>query len=140
MAALIHTEGLQFMLEVCFTKQQTVPTNYYIGLATDALLVDTDTLSTLTEVTGTGYARQAVASGATDFTSASTGTNDRKITTKSVTFTATASDWTGAKTVFLCTVTSGTSGKLIQYAPLSATRTLANGDTLTVALEIDSIG
>jgi hypothetical protein len=138
MASQLHTEGLQFLLETAFTKQQTIPATYYIGLAT-GVLADVATLATLTEVSGTGYARQAVTAGATDFTSAATGTNDRKVTTKTVTFTA-GGTWTGAVTVFLCTVISGTTGKLIASAPLSLTRTLGNGDTLAVALELDLVG
>jgi hypothetical protein len=138
MAAELHTPGLQFLLEVAFSEQQSVPTNFYIGLATDASLAEGATLASLTEVSGTGYARQTVASNNTDFTSATTGTNDRKVTTKTVTFTA-GGTWTGANTVFLATTVDG-SGKLIASAPLSVTRTLGNGDSLTVSMEIDLTG
>lgn len=136
--AELHTEGLQYLLEVAFSEEQSVPANFYVGLATDASLNESDGLSDLTEVSGTGYSRQTVASNNTDITSASTGTNDRKVTTKEVTFTATGT-WTGAKTVFLATSSDG-SGKLIASAALSATRTLESGDTLTVSLEIDLAG
>jgi len=138
MAMELHTEGLQFALEVLFSEEQSVPANYYIGLATDASLAEDATLASLTEVSGSGYARQAVASNNTDFTSAATGTNDRKTTTKVVTFTATGA-WTGANTAFLATTVDGT-GKLIGSVPLSATRTLASGDTLQLALEVDLAG
>jgi hypothetical protein len=139
MAAELHTEGLQFLLEVALTEQQTTPANFYIGLATDASLAEGASLSSLTEVSGTGYARQAVASDNVDITSATAGTDDRKATTKTVTFTA-AGNWTGANTAFLCTVTSGTSGKLIASAPLSTTRTLTNGDSLTCAIAVQLNG
>jgi hypothetical protein len=138
MAAEVHTEGLQFMLEVSFSEEQSVPANFYIGLATDASLAEDASLGDQTEVSGTGYARQAVASDNVDFTSASTGTNDRKITTKTVTFTA-GGTWTGANTVFLATTINDT-GKLIASAPLSETRTLVVDDTLTVAMQIDLTG
>jgi hypothetical protein len=136
--AELHTEGLQFILEVAFSEEQSVPANFYIGLATDTSLAEDAALTDLTEVSGTGYARQTVASNNTDFTSASTGTNDRKMTTKTVTFTA-GGTWTGAKTVFLAT-SSDSSGKLIASAALSETRTLSDGDTLQVAIEIDGVG
>lgn len=139
MAAELHQEGLQFLLEVALTQEQSTPANFYIGLATDASLAENATLASLTEVTGTGYARVAVASDNVDITSATTGTNDWKVTTKDVTFTATDDDWDGANTVFLATTVDGT-GKLLASAPLSATRTLGNGDTLTVALELVSTG
>lgn len=138
MATELHQEGLQFLLEVAFSEQQSVPANFYIGLCTDASLAEDATLASKTEVSGTGYARQAVASDNVDFTSATAGTNDRKITTKSVTFTASGT-WTGALTVFLATTVADT-GKLIASAPLSTTRQLNNGDMLTVALEITLAG
>jgi hypothetical protein len=138
MAAELHTPGLQFLLEVAFSEQQSVPANFYIGLATDVSLAEDATLASFTEVSGTGYARQTVASNNTDFTSATTGTNDRKVTTKTVTFTA-GGTWTGANTVFLATTVDG-SGKLIASAPLSVTRTLSSGSSLTVAMEIDLTG
>lgn len=138
MAAELHTEGLQFLLEVGFSEEQTVPANFYIGLATDETLAEDATLASITEVSGTGYARIAVASNDTDFTSAVAGTNDRKVTTKSVVFTA-GGAWTGAKTVFLATSADG-SGKLIASAPLSTERILSSGSTLTVAMSITLAG
>ncbi len=138
MAADLHTDGLQFILEVTFTEEQSVPANFYIGLATDASLAETASLGDQTEVSGTGYARQAVASDNVDITSAATGTNDYKVTTKTVTFTA-GGTWTGANTVFLATTVNDT-GVLIASAPLSETRTLEDTDTLTIAIQIDLTG
>jgi hypothetical protein len=138
MAAEVHTEGLQFLLEVAFSEEQSVPASFYIALATDVSLAEGAALTDITEVSGSGYARQAVTSNNTDFTSAATGTNDRKTTTSTETFTATGA-WTGAKTVYLAT-TSDDTGKLIMSAPLSQTRTLANTDTLQVALELTLTG
>ncbi len=138
MSAEVHQEGIQFLLELAFTAEQSAPTNYYIGLATDASLAEDATLATLTEVSGTGYARIAVARGTDDFTSAATGTNDRKVTTKSVTFTA-GGTWTGANTWFLATTIDGT-GKLVASGQFSATRTLNSGDTLSFSVVINGIG
>ena len=138
MAAELHAEGLQYLLEVAFSEEQSVPANFYVALATDVSLAENATLATPTEVSGTSYARQTVASNNTDITSASTGTNDRKVTTKEVTFTA-GGTWTGAKTVYLATTVNDT-GKLIASAPLSETRTLNNGDTLLVSIQINLTG
>jgi hypothetical protein len=138
MAAELHTEGLQYLLEVGFTEEQSAPANFYIGLCTDASLAEDASLGDQTEVTGTGYARQTVASDNVDITSATTGTADRKVTTKEVTFTA-SDTWDGANTVFMAT-SNDDSGKLLASAPLSTTRTLGNGDTLTVSIEIDLTG
>lgn len=138
MAAEVHTDGLQFILEVTFSEEQSVPANFYMGLATDASLAEAANLGDQTEVSGTGYARQAVASSNVGFTSAATGTNDRKTTTVAVVFTA-GGAWTGAKTVFLATTLNDT-GVLIASAPLSQERTLGDTDTLTVAIQIDLTG
>lgn len=140
MPAELHKEGLEYLLKATFSEEQTVPANYYIGLATDASLAETATLADLTEVSGTGYARIAVASDDTDFTVADAGTNDKKATTKAVQFTGGAGGWTGAQTVFLCDVASGTAGKLIASEQLSTTRTLSESDTLDVAMAVQLNG
>ncbi len=129
MAAEVHQEGLQFILEVVFSEEQSVPTNFYAGLCTDASLAENASLGDQTEVTGTGYSRIAIPSSAVGFTSASAGTNDWKVTTLEIIFTA-GGTWTGAKTAFLAT-TSDDTGKLILSEQLSETRTLVNNGTLS---------
>jgi hypothetical protein len=139
MAAEIHQEGLKFLLECAISEKQTPPVNFYVGLSQDVSLAENATLASITEVTGTGYARQPIASTDAAWTSATAGTNDWKLTAAAaVTFTATASDWTDAKTWFLATSIDG-SGKLIASGPLSETRSLVNGDSLneTLTLELD---
>jgi hypothetical protein len=137
----LHTEGLQWMLEICFSEEQSPlgAAAFYIGLCTNTSLAENATLTSVTEVEGTGYERQPVASSNAGWTSATTGTNDRKQTSATVTFTA-GGTWTGATGVFLCTVSTGTAGKLIASVNLSTTRTLIINDTLTVAVEIDLTG
>lgn len=140
MAAELHQEGLQHLLEL-ISGRQSVPANYYIGLATDASLAENATLAGLTEVSGTGYGRQAVAASAVGFpTSQAQGTNDWETVTLQVTFTGGAGGWTGANTAFLCTVASGTSGKLISSFPLAATRTLQENDTEKVTMTLQLNG
>lgn len=138
MAADVHQEGLQFILEVAFSEEQSVPANFYLGLATDASLAETASLGDQTEVSGTSYARQTVASTSVGFTSATTGTNDRKVTTVEVTFTA-GGAWTGANTAFLATTVDDT-GKLIASEQLSGTITLVNNGTLKFTMAITLTG
>jgi hypothetical protein len=125
MANEVHEEGLEYLLGFVTAG------NLEIGLATDSSLDEDATLDDLTEVSGDGYARITV----TSLTSESTGTNDWQITTNTVTFTATG-DWTSARTVFVATSTD----KLFASAALSETRTLANGNTLEVAVVIALAG
>lgn len=132
-------EGLQHLQEVAYNEIQSVPVNYYIGLCEDASVAENANLAGLTELSGNGYAREAVASDNTDFTSASTGTNDRKVTTKTVTFTASGGAWNGAVHAFLATTIDDT-GKLVAVAALSTTRTLQDGDSLQVSIVLTLAG
>ena len=131
-------EGLEYILETAFTEVQSVPASFYIGLCEDEVL-ETDGLGDLTELAvANGYARQTVDSDNVDFTEASAGTNDRKVTTATVTFTATGT-WNGALYAFMGT-TNDDSGKLICGAALSVERFLVNGDTLQVSFVITLTG
>ena len=56
------TEGLQHVLEL-MTQQQSVPTDYYMGLATDTYLSPASTMADVTELSGNGYGRLRVAPG-----------------------------------------------------------------------------
>jgi hypothetical protein len=125
MAAELHQEGLEYLLSLVTAG------NLSIGLATDSSLDEDANIASITEVEGDGYERQTV----TSLTPAATGTNDRKATTNTVTFTASGT-WTTARTVFIVTSTN----KLLASVPLSVVRTLISGDILTVAVEIDLAG
>ena len=142
MAAEFHTEGLQFVLEAAFSEAQAVPVNFYIGLATDASLAENAALADLTELSGNGYARQAVPSSAVGFVSAGTGTNDRQVTTAAVMFTASGGNWATAYTAFLTTVVSGTAGKLIGSGPINsgAGRQIDDGEAFEVELVLTLTG
>jgi hypothetical protein len=133
---MLHDEGEQFILQVTFSEAQSVPANYYIGLDARSSLAEADNLAALSgEPSGNGYARQPVASDATDFTIAQVG-DDYRATTKTVTFTCATAAWSAVTKAWLCTVVSGTSGKLICSAALSASRTLQVGDSLNVSMYI----
>lgn len=141
MAELVQ-EGLKFILEVAFSEEQSVPENFYIGLATDADIAEDDNLAALSEITGTGYARKLVPSSAVGFsTSASTGSDDWHILIEPVVFTGdVAGDWQEAFSVFLATTPDG-AGKLIAGGALAAGRTLASAsDTLTINMAIQLNG
>ena len=82
------------------------------------------TLATITELSGAGYARQAVTFSAP---------SGQATAGSQVTFTFTGAPTNnGATGWFICTVSSGTSGTLIGAVNLAAARTYANGDTQKV--------
>ena len=139
MAAQLHTEGRQFLLEVAFTAEQSAPAIYYVGLCTDTTIAENASLSGLTELTDTGYARSALLRGALAFASAGTGTNDRKITTSGISFLATTSGvtWTKAESWFLASTIADT-GKLIASGPLNSGSgwTVTEGEELSFDIEM----
>jgi hypothetical protein len=136
----IHQEGLQFLLECAISEEQTPPANFYVGLATDASLAENAGLASLTEVTGTGYGRQTIASSAAAWNSQTAGTNDwEQAAAAAVVFTATGNDWDDAKMWFLATTINNT-GKLIASGALSEIRSLLSGDTLSVTVTLGLAG
>ncbi len=137
MSAQLHTEGRQFIQEVVFTEGQSVPTNYYVGLCTDLTILENATLADLNEIPGvptTDYARFPLVSSGAGWTSASTGDNDRKVTSAPVTFSTagSGSSWTKAECWFLATTINDT-GKLIMSGPLNSGSgwTIVEGEDLT---------
>ena len=123
-------EGEEDILDVYFDAQ-AVRTSLFLRLYNDTP-TEADTLATLTgEVSGTGYGAITVTRG-TDWTApvAATGTD---MTQK--TFTATGT-WTAATYLVVATVGTGTAGLLIAYDALAATRTLQNGDSLNIDLNV----
>jgi hypothetical protein len=137
----LHTEGLQFLLEVAFSEEQSVPADFYMGLCEDNSLAENAALGDQTELSGNGYARQAIPSSTVGFTSASTGTNDRKVTTTTVLFSASGGAWNNAKTAFLAT-SSDDSGKLIASAEVNGGSgyTLADGENYECEMQITLTG
>jgi len=133
-------EGLKFILETVFPASQSVPANYYMGLCEDASIAEDAALADLTELAvANGYARQLIPSGSvTGWTSEQAGTNDWKVTSITVTFTASGT-WNGAEHAFLAS-SSDDSGFLIACGALSVERFLTNGDTLQVSMVIQLNG
>ncbi len=135
---LLHDEGEQAILSAYFDTDLSgfgaPPASLYVGLRTSSPgIAESDALTTLTEVSGTGYARQAVSTTA-GFT-LSQVSDAYRATSGNVVFTASGT-WSAAAALFLCTVSSGTSGKLIASVALSTSRTLVSGDTLTITLYV----
>lgn len=133
---VLHDEGEQFMLQVVFDEQQSVPANYYIGLDNRASPAEGDALTDLTgEPSGDGYARQEVPSDNVGWT-VSQSAGDYQAASTTETFAASGGDWTSVQQMFLCTTVTGTSGKLIATAALSTARLLKDGDSLQTDITI----
>lgn len=128
-------EGEQDILDIVF-RNASEPSSFYVGLC-NSTPGETTTLTTLSgEPSGSGYARIALARDNTDFPTLALASGDYQLTSKTVTFTASGGTIGAVTSAFLCTVASGTSGKLYASVALSTSRTLADGESLTVTLNI----
>lgn len=134
------TQGLKWLLEQAFPQSQSPPANFYLGLCEDASIAEDAALADLTELSGNNYARQVIPGGSvTGWTSSVAGTLDWKVTSTTVTFTASGGAWNGAEHSFLAT-TSDDSGVLVACFALSVERTLQDGDSLEVSIIIQLTG
>lgn len=133
---VLHDEGEQFMLQVVFDEQQSVPTDYYIGLDNRGSPAEGDGLTELSgEPSGNGYARQAVPSDNVGWT-VTQSAGDYQAASTTETFTASGGAWGAVQQMFLCNTVTGTAGKLIATAALSTSRTLQDGDSLQTDITI----
>lgn len=127
-------EGEQAFLDI-YLRGATPPAGFYIRLYNDTP-VETDTLADLTgEPSGNGYAAITVERSNTGWPTLALDSGDYLATSKEVTFTA-AGGSIGPVTYVALATTSDNTGKLISYAALSQSRTLATGESLKITYKI----
>jgi len=132
MANLFHKEGRIWLQQVAWSEEQSVPANFYAGLADDVLL-DADGLAQVgAELSGNGYARQPIASNNTDCVHSTDGVYE-VITFKQVVFTADGGAWAETTRWFLGTTINNT-GKLLLSGDISPGRTLQDDDSLKLTV------
>jgi len=141
---ILHTTGENAILSAffvtAFANYGAPPANTYLGLDHTRVPAEDDTLATLDELAfGDGYERKALITGGTglagqDWVLAASGGGYQDVTTKTVTWTATANWAQAVRNIFLAThvtaVVDGDNVHLICSLALSALRTLLNGDKL----------
>lgn len=127
-------QGEQALLDVFF-RNGTAPT-FYFALYNDTP-VDTDTLATLLgEPASGGYGRLAVARNTTDWPTLGLQGGDYRVDSATKTWTASGGSIGPVNTLALVSVASGTAGTFYAHAALSAARTLADGDSLDVSMQV----
>jgi hypothetical protein len=127
-------EGEELALAV-FLKGQSQG-SFYLGLSNDTL-DDTYQLVDLSgEPSGYGYARKEIERSGVGWPTLAMDAGDFMATSKLVTFTASGGVIGPVTIMFLTDVASGTSGKFIAWAALSATRTLQDGESLGCKMKI----
>lgn len=129
-------EGEQNMLDVYF-RNQNAPTNFYCGLGnnggTPGIPAETATLENITEVSGTGYARQLIERSTTGWPYLVLQDGDYQIESKTISFTNTgSSNWSTIDYVFITDVSSGTQGKLLVAIAMPASKVLGPNETLEI--------
>ena len=138
----LHDTGAEAILSAFFVTGfanfGAPPANHYLGLDTRAVIGQTDTLATLTELTVSGYARKALSSAGTgvagqDFVVSKPATY-YQVQSKTVEWTAGANWISNEVNIFLCTdltaVADAPGKHLVASLALSTPRLLMNGDKL----------
>ena len=113
---VLHIQGEALILNAVFkggsSSNPYIPVNYFLGMDYRSSLTETQTMSSITgEPSTNGYVRQPISS-TTGFT-INSGAVPVKATSGLVSFTASGGNWGPVKNLFLCDVSSGTSGNLI---------------------------
>lgn len=130
-------EGESDVLDVFFrgTAAQT-PASFEIGLFNDTP-VETDGVADLTgEPSTNGYARQTLARSAVGFPTLALDSGDYMVTAATKTFSASGGAWGPVTYGALISVLPSESKRLIAFAALSQSRTLADGETLDVIYKV----
>lgn len=132
----VADEGEQSVLNV-WLRAQSNPSKY-LGLLNQASPGETTTLATMTETQtagSNGYSRQVIASG--DWAVPVLTSGDYKSTAAEVTFGAATAAWTLTHS-FLGTASTGTSGLFLLFLALSATTTIAIGQSFKYTLSLSA--
>jgi hypothetical protein len=124
--------GENYVLDVCFKKATSPPTNIYLGIYTNSSEPAEDAdLTDITEPSGFGYARIAIACGG-DWT-----LSNNELTAVQKTFTASGGAWGNCYGYFLCTVASGTAGVLLGVEQFSdGPYNVQNGGSIKVTAKL----
>jgi len=120
-------QGESDILDIIF-RGAAAPSSLYLGLGTGSVPGDTATLADVVEPSGGSYARVAVARNSTVWPTLALVSGDYRVDSDTLTFPAPTGNWGTITYVFLCTVASGTSGRLWTVTALSPSLAVNNGD------------
>lgn len=136
------SEGEQSFLRMMVRDEQTDVAgggNFYIGLMGNTFTATTTLSTLLGEPTNTGgYARQAVTRNSAGWPTQDTVNGIGHVRSVVINFTASGADFsTTIQRIFLCSVGSGSSGRLFAIsAPLAAPLAITNGTTFPVQYDL----
>ncbi|HYF47594.1 MAG TPA: hypothetical protein VD926_15370 [Acidimicrobiales bacterium] len=104
-------QGEYDILDIIF-RGASPPASLYLGLGTGSVPGETATLSDVTEPSGGSYARAAVARNNTVWPTLALVSGDYRVDSDVITFPAPTGNWGTPTYAFICTVASGTAGRL----------------------------
>lgn len=129
----IAQEGEQLRLDV-FYRAAAPPAGFFVRLFNDTP-VKTDSLTDLTgEPSGNGYSAQTLERSAVGFPALAIDGTDYQLTSKNIVITASGGT-IGPVTHAVIATTSDNTGKLLHYYAFSQSRTLLDGDSLTITIK-----
>lgn len=131
-------QGEEALLEVFFRNDTDyAPTQFYVRLCNSTPSI-ISTLSTIVgEVTTGDYAPKLLERSSIGFPiKDTTSGGNYRLTSKVITFTAAGASIGPVTNAYLAT-TSDNSGKLIAFRSLSMARTIIDGDSMTIQIQID---
>lgn len=135
----LSDEGELSVLEVYLRASSGAqPGTFYLRLYGDTP-VDTDSMGSLTgEPAGSGYAAATVwrNTSGSGWPTMGLQSGDYRADSGTFSFTCNSGSWGPVTYAVLSSVGSGTNGLLVSYVALSGSRTLQNGDTLNVSIQV----
>ncbi len=133
---ILHQEGEEFILTAAFVDPSIVPTDYYLGLDNRGSVAANQTLANIFgEPIAGGYVRQTVSSTG-DFT-LSLDANFVAVSPVVVFQAGIGESWGPVRVLFLTNVSDlDINGYLITSVELPSSITVANGDSITIRLQL----
>jgi len=136
-------EGEEAVLETFFRGSEPsssayIPVQFYARLCNDSLLITDKLTDILGEPSGNGYEPILIEKNSTGFPIKELDQGSYRLVSKVVTFTASGGQIGPVITAYLSTSTDNL-GKLIAYRSLAMTRTILDGDSMTIQFRIKVI-
>ena len=130
-------EGEESILETYFLNGTAyIPTQFYVRLCNDDLLITSNLTSIGDEPVGNGYTPQLLERSGVGFPTKELSGGIYRIISKVISFTANGGSIGPVTTAYLAT-TSDNTGKLVAFRSLTLSRTVLDGDTMTLQFRIE---
>ena len=128
----LATEGGGSILGVFF-RDETAPTSFYVRMYNDTPVKGDSLSDLLNEPSGNGYAAVTLERSAVGWPTKEINSGDYQVVSKSIVFTASGGT-IGPVTHGVIATSTDNTGLLVTYYAFSVSRTLQDGDSLTITI------